>query len=68
MSASRDGTLATCAVASQHLNEAHHHLVIAILHLAAIEDDLKISDFMKSRMLISESLSEIVNAQEILKV
>jgi hypothetical protein len=47
------------AEVSRHLSAAHHHLYLALLHLAAIDGDLKCVDFAFSRRSIAASLEEI---------
>ena len=59
-----DGEPATSAGVSRHLSAAHQHLYFALLHLAAIEGDLKDDNFISSRRSIAASLEEIKQVHE----
>tara|TARA_R110002110_G_scaffold374877_1_gene584678 strand:+ start:3329 stop:3535 length:207 start_codon:yes stop_codon:yes gene_type:complete len=59
-----DGKPAVSAEVSRHLSAAHQYLYLALLHLAAIEGDLKGDNLVSSRLSIATSLEKIKNAHE----
>ena len=46
----------------RHLSDAQHHLLVAILHLAAIEDKVIDENLLHSRRLIATSLDWVEGA------
>jgi hypothetical protein len=43
-----------------HLSKAHNHLLMALLHLAAVEGDVAGEDLLFTRQLISRSMDYVL--------
>ena len=48
----------------RHLSNARYHLLVAILHLAAIEDELADEKLLRSRRLIARTLDWVGHAHD----
>ena len=64
MSGDRDGPQSHSDRIPRHLSDAQHHLLVAILHLAAIEDEVIDQNLLRSRRLIATSLDWVEGARK----